>query len=139
MINRLLSVSGGTAQAGMRAVFLTANFLFAISLLVFVFFICVRMVSSTKRAGYITAGLTGCIFIYRMVWGGGIPPVLFVNHIEGCAGIFCCLAAIVGIFKGLLDEEGAEEYIHGRPYWCSLLLLLYGGFLLISIGTGAAM
>mgnify|MGYP006872984223 CR=1 FL=1 len=140
MINRLLSASSAhnATPDGIRAVFLTANFLFAMGVLVFVFFICVRMLSNTKTAGYATAGLIGCIFAYRLIWGGGMPSVLFENSIVGSIGTFCGLAAIAGIFRGLSEEEQAEEYIHGRLYWIGLLLLLYGSIILITLGMGTA-
>ena len=138
MINRLLSasVAHNSAQDGMHALFLMANFLFAMSLLVFVFFICARMLSNTKTAGYATAILLGCITAYRWVAEDGLPATLFTNSAAGIAGVLCCLAAVAGIFRGLYDEELSEEYVHGRLYWIALLLLLYGGFLLISIGVG---
>ncbi len=138
MINRLLSVSAAhsATQDGIRSIFLTANFLFAMSLLLFVFFICVRMVTNTKNAGCVTAGLVGCIFAYRMILGGGMPAGLFANSFIGIAGILCCIASVIGIFRGLLDEEMFEEYVHGRLYWCGMLLLLYGGFVQIAIGIG---
>lgn len=140
MINRLLSVSAAhsATQDGIRSMFLTANFLLAMSLLVFVFFICVRMITNTKKAGYVTAGLVACIITYRIIWGGGMPAVLFTNSMAGIAGILCCITSIAGIFRGLVDEEMAEEYVHRRPYWIGLLMLLYGGFLLTAFGLGAA-
>ena len=107
------------------------------SLLVFVFFICARMLSNTKIAGYTTSILLGCITAYRLVAGDGLPATLFANSAAGIAGVLCCLAAVAGIFRGLMDEEQAEAYVHRRLYWICLLLLLYGGFLLISIGVGA--
>lgn len=139
MINRLLSASAAhnATQDGISSLFLTANFLFAMSLLVFVFFICARMLSNTKTAGYVTVGLLGCITAYRLVAGDGLPSTLFANSAAGIAGVLCCLAAVAGIFRGLMDEEQAEAYVHRRLYWICLLLLLYGGFLLISIGVGA--
>lgn len=139
MINRLLSASAAhnATQDGIRSLFLTANFLFAMSLLVFVFFICTRMLSNTKTAGYVTVGLVGCIFAYRLVVGGGLPSALFVNSAAGIVGILCCIAAVAGIFRGLCDEEVAEEYVHRRIYWIGFLLLLYAGFLLVAIGMGA--
>lgn len=141
MINRILSALAvnNTTQDGIRSLFLTANFLFAMSLLLFVFFICARMLSNTKTAGYVTAGLIGCIAAYRLVTGSRLPSALYVNSAAGIAGIFCCLASVAGIFRGLLDEEIAEEYVHRRLYWISLLLLLYGGFLLTAFGLGAGM
>ena len=138
MINRLLSASAAhnATQDGIRSLFLTANFLLAMSLLVFVFFICARMLSNTKIAGYATSILLGCITAYRLVAGEGMPATLFANSAAGIAGVLCCLAAVAGIFRGLMDEELAEAYVHRRLYWICLLLLLYGGFLLISIGVG---
>ncbi len=121
---------------GIRADFISANFMLAIVLLVFVGFFCVRMLTSTKTACCVTVALVLCIMFYLQITDGTVMPI--VKKIEGdplrAVGAVCCIVSAVAVAKGLADEENAEQYMHGRGYWLACIAVLYLGLFWIGAG-----
>lgn len=114
---------------------LAANALFAIILLVFVGFFCVRMISNTKVSVATAGVMAGAIGLYYLYWNAWNFPQVTINHWV-MSGMVCCIAAVAGIVVGLMHEETQEEYVHGRSFWCGLVLLGYSGLVCISHGVG---
>jgi|GEM_PF-3381706 len=138
MIGRTLGLMAGMGDAvdGLRSGFLTANFMFAIVLLVFVVFICIRMLRNTKSACLVTAsGIFFVLFYVQLQFGAVLPALLVVirDSWRSVGAAFCVFAA-VAVVKGLADEEKRDEYVHHRLYWGSWILLMYAGLFLVSGG-----
>ena len=119
---------------GIRADLIYANYIIACLLPLFVIFLCIRMVSSTKKAGAVTILLTSVFvlfhreemipafrnFIHSIM--SGFPAIL--GTFLGCAGA-------IGLFKGLYDEEQSEDYVHKRAYWYGIITMIYVGIVLV--------
>ena len=124
---------------GIRADIIYANYIIACLLPLFVIFLCIRMVSSTKKAGAVTVLLAGVFvlfnreemipafsnFIHSITSG----PLAILGTILGCAGA-------VGLLKGLYDEEQSEDYVHKRAYWYGIIAMMYVGIVLVCHGSG---
>ena len=121
---------------GIRADFISANFMLAIVILVFVGFFCVRMLSNTKMASCLTAGIFLCVMLYLQITDGTVVPI--VKKIAGdplrAVGAVCCIVSAIAVAKGLTDEETAEKYVHGRGYWLTCIAVLYFGLFWIGAG-----
>ena len=121
---------------GIRADFISANFMLAIVILVFVGFFCIRMLSNTKTACIITAMIFICALLYLQIRFEIILPVIkaIANSIQRMVGTVCCILSTIAVVKGLADEEKSEQYVHRRAYWCACIALLYFGLFLIGAG-----
>ena len=138
MISQMLgSLIGHSEMAdGIRADFISANFMLAIVLLIFVGFFCIRMLSSTKTACIITVTVILCVLSYLQIKYEIILPVLMAvtKGIHRMAGAACCILSSITVVKGLADEEKSERYVHRRRYWCASIVLFYFGLFLIGAG-----
>lgn len=119
---------------GAKADFLAANALFAVFLLVFVGFFCIRMLSNTKIAAISTAWVSAVVCLHHLYQNDWDIPALSVFNGWIVLGAACCAAAAGGILLGLIHEEKEEEYVHRRRFWCGLVLLGYSGLVCISHG-----
>ena len=121
---------------GIRADFISANFMLAIVILVFVGFFCIRMLSNTKTACIITAMIFICALLYLQIRFEIILPVIkaIANSVQRMVGTVCCILSAIAVVKGLTDEEKSEQYVHRRAYWCACIALLYFGLFLIGAG-----
>ena len=118
---------------GIRADIISANFMLAIVILVFVGFFCIRMLSNTKTACVITATIFLCLLLYLQIRFEIILPAIkaITNSIQRIVGAVCCVLSAIAVVKGLADEENSEQYVHRRAYWCACIALLYFGLFLI--------
>ena len=124
---------------GIRADLIYANYIIACLLPLFVIFLCIRMVSSTKKAGALTVLLTVIFVLFHreemmpafsnFIDGITSGPLAILGTILGCAGAF-------GLFKGLYDEEQSEDYVHKRAYWYGIIAMMYVGIVLACHGSG---
>lgn len=122
---------------GIRADLIYANYIIACLLPLFVIFLCIRMVSSTKKAGALTILLTGVFVLFHreemqpafisIINNFTASPLALLGVVLGCAGA-------VGLLKGLYDEEQSEEYVHRRTYWYGIILSMYVGLVLVCHG-----
>ena len=121
---------------GIRADLISANFMLAILILVFVGFFCIRMLSNTKTACIITAMIFICALLYLQIRFEIILPVIkaIANSVQRMVGTVCCILSAIAVVKGLTDEEKSEQYVHRRAYWCACIALLYFGLFLIGAG-----
>ena len=138
MISQMLgSLIGHSEMAnGIRADLISANFMLAIVILVFVGFFCIRMLSNTKTACVITATIFLCVLLYLQIRFEIILPAIkaITNSIQRIVGAVCCVLSAIAAVKGLADEENSEQYVHRRAYWCACIALLYFGLFLIGAG-----
>ena len=124
---------------GIRAELIYANYIIACLLPLFVIFLCIRMVSSTKKAGALTILLAGVFFFFfreemipafsNFIHSVTSGPLAILGTILGCAGAF-------GLLKGLYDEEQSEGYVHKRAYWYGIIAMIYVGIVLACHGSG---
>jgi len=124
---------------GIRADFIYANYIIACMLPLFVIFLCIRMVSNTKKAGTFTVLLTGLFVLFHweemqsafisIVKSIAVSPLAIFGAVLGCTGG-------VGLLKGLYDEEQSEEYVHKRQYWNGIIAIMYLGIVLACHGSG---
>ncbi|MBR4908551.1 MAG: hypothetical protein IKZ43_06040 [Acidaminococcaceae bacterium] len=121
---------------GIRADLISANFMLAIVILVFVGFFCIRMLSNTKTACILTVTIFICVLLYLQIRFEIILPVIkaIINSIQRIVGVACCVLSAIAVVKGLADEEKSEQYVHRRAYWCACIVLLYFGLFLIGAG-----
>lgn len=116
---------------------LMANFLFALALVVFVVFFCLRSASSTKTSVLIMlASMTVFpVFFPAMVQdlAEGLMRILSTS-VPGKIGILCCAVSVAMLLAGFSDEEKSEEYVHGRLYWTGAVLCGYCGLFFTSVG-----
>ena len=119
-----------------RADLISANFMLAIVILVFVGFFCIRMLSNTKTACIITAAIFLCVLLYLQIRFEIILPVIkaITNSIQRIGGTVYCVLSAIAVVKGLADEEKSEQYVHRRTYWCACIVMLYVGLFLIGAG-----
>ena len=138
MISQMLgSIIGHSEMAdSIRADLISANFMLAIVILVFVGFVCIRMLSNTKTACIITATIFLCVLLYLQIRFEIILPAIkaITNSIQRIVGAVCCVLSAIAVVKGLADEENSEQYVHRRAYWCACIALLYFGLFLIGAG-----
>ena len=142
MMRNALNVASMYQQPaeGFKLNILTANLLFALALLVFVVFFCVRMISNTKIAA---------IAVFTCVVAGGAYHIshmasayevfcLLLGSVPIIFGFFCCMLSTCAIVLALAEEENSEEYVHGRKFYGSFIVLFYIGLLLFAttIDTG---
>ena len=122
-----------TEVTGIRADLIYTNYVIACLLPLFVIFLCIRMVSSTKKAGALTFLLTGVFATWHRV---EIQPavVSIINRIASnppsAAGVMLACLGACGLLKGLYDEEQSEQYVHSRIYWYGIVAMMYAGILL---------
>ena len=124
---------------GIRAELIYANYIIACLLPLFVIFLCIRMVSSTKKAGALTILLAGVFVLFNreeiipafsnFIHSVTSGPLAILGTILGCAGAF-------GLLKGLYDEEQSEGYVHKRAYWYGIIAMIYVGIVLACHGSG---
>jgi len=105
----------------------------------FCHFLCIRMVSNTKKAGAFTVLLTGLFVLFHweemqsafisIVKSIAVSPLAIFGAVLGCTGVF-------GLLKGLYDEEQSEEYVHKRQYWNGIIAIMYLGIVLACHGSG---
>ena len=124
---------------GIRADFIYANYIIACVLPLFVIFLCIRMVSNTKKAGAFTILLTGLFVMFHweemrpafisIIKSIAVSPLAIFGVVLGCTGF-------VGLIKGLYDEEQSEEYVHKRQYWNGIIVIMYLGIVLACHGSG---
>ena len=121
---------------GIRADLISANFMLAIVILVFVGFFCIRMLSDTKTACIITAAILLCVLLYLQIRFEIILSVIkaITNGLQRIVGAICCVLSAIAVVKGLSDEEKSEQYVHRRAYWCACIVMLYFGLFLIGAG-----
>ena len=122
---------------GIRADLIYANYIIACLLPLFVIFLCVRMVSSTKKAGVLTFLLTSVFIAFH--WKETYPA--FISLIESVAsrpmailGVVLGYLGVCGLCKGLYDEEQSEEYVQKRTYWYGIIAITYLGIFLACHG-----
>lgn len=127
-------------EGGFKLNILTANLLFALALLFFVVFFCIRMVTNTKTATIYTliCLLAGSFYHISHMQSAGEVFSLLAGSIFAILGFACCLIACCGIVFGLSKEEKVEEYAYGKVYYGSFIFLFYLGLLLFSssVDTG---
>ena len=124
---------------GIRADLVYANYIIACMLPLFVIFLCIRMVSNTKKAGALTILLTGAFVLFHreemqpafisFINSIAASPLAILGVVLGCAGA-------VGLLKGLYDEEQSEEYVHKRKYWYGIIVIMYVGIVLACHRSG---
>ena len=124
---------------GIRADFIYTNYIIACVLPLFVIFLCIRMVSNTKKAGAFTILLTGLFVMFHweemrpafisIIKSIAVSPLAIFGVVLGCTGF-------VGLIKGLYDEEQSEEYVHKRQYWNGIIVIMYLGIVLACHGSG---
>ncbi len=125
--------------SGLRADLIYANYIIACLLPLFVIFLCIRMVSSTKKAGALTFFLAVVFVLFNRA---EMLPVLngFVDGITSgpaaMLGAFLGFLGALGLFKGLYDEEQSGEYVHKRRYWYGTVAVLYAGIVLACHAAG---
>ncbi|MBQ5345259.1 MAG: hypothetical protein J6F33_08710 [Acidaminococcaceae bacterium] len=138
MIGQMLgSMIGRSEMAdGIRADLISANFMFAIVLLVFVGFFCIRMLSNTKTACTLTVTVFLCVLLYLQLRFEFILPILMAitNSFQRIAGTVCCAFSAIAVVKGLADEEKSEQYVHRKGYWWMCVAVLYFGLFLVGAG-----
>ena len=138
MISQMLgSIIGHSEMAdSIRADLISANFMLAIVILVFVGFFCIRMLSNTKTACILTVTIFICVLLYLQIRFEIILPVIkaIINSIQRIVGAVCCFFSAIVMVKGLSDEEKNEQYVHRRAYWCACIAVLYFGLFLIGAG-----
>lgn len=127
-------------EGGFRLNILTANLLFALALLFFVVFFCIRMITNTKTASICTLCciMAGSIYHISHMQSAYEVFTLLAGSIFAILGFVCCLIGCCGIVFGLFKEEKIEEYAYGKAYYCSFIFLFYLGLLLFSssVDTG---
>ena len=122
---------------GIRADFIYANYIIACLLPLFVIFLCIRMVSSTKKAGVLTFLMTGMFSAFH--WKEMYPAVVSLfdsiaaSPLAIIGTVLACLGGC-GLCKGLYDEEQSEEYVHKRIYWYGIIATMYLGIFLACHG-----
>ena len=121
---------------GIHADLISANFMFAIVLLVFVGFFCIRMLSNTKTACTLTVTVFLCVLLYLQLRFDIILPLVkaMTNSFQRIAGTICCVFSAMAVVKGLADEEKREQYVHRKGYWWMCVAVLYFGLFLLSAG-----
>ena len=97
------------------------------------------MVSNTKKAGAFTILLTGLFVMFHweemrpafisIIKSIAVSPLAIFGAVLGCTGV-------VGLLKGLYDEEQSEEYVHKRQYWNGIIVIMYLGIVLACHGSG---
>ena len=120
--------------------FMLANYIFAMLLIFFVFFIFLRMMSNTKTAGVLIVILgiafTGYILYKDKEFLHGVLALQY--SLIALAGVGICVISAIGFFFGFLDEEETEEYIHKKGYWAAMVVLAYLGTFCVALGTNVA-
>ncbi len=122
---------------GIRADFIYANYIIACLLPLFVIFLCIRMVSNTKKAGVLTFLLIGVFAAFH--WKEMYPAVISLSDniaaspLAILGTVLACLGGC-GLCKGLYDEEQSEEYVHKRIYWYGIIATMYLGIFLACHG-----
>ena len=138
MIGQMLgSMIGRSEMAdGIRADLISANFMFAIVLLVFVGFFCIRMLSNTKTACTLTVTVFLCVLLYLQIRFDIILPLVkaITNSFQRITGTACCVFSSIAVVKGLADEEKSEQYVHRKGYWWLCVAVLYSGLFLVGAG-----
>ncbi len=125
--------------SGLRADLIYANYIIACLLPLFVIFLCIRMVSSTKKAGVLTVLLATVFVLFNRdvmlpVLNGFIDGITFGP--AAMLGAFLGFLGALGLFKGLYDEEQSEEYVHKRKYWYATVAIMYAGIVLACHAVG---
>ena len=110
--------------SGLRADLIYANYIIACLLPLFVIFLCIRMVSSTKKAGVVMLPV-----LNGFADGIASGPAAMLGVLLGFLGA-------LGLFKGLYDEEQSEEYVHKRKYWYGTVAVMYAGIVLACHAVG---
>jgi len=137
MIGQMLGSMVGRSEMadGIRADLISANFMFAIVLLVFVGFFCIRMLSNTKTACTLTVTVFLCVLLYLQLRFDILPLVkAMTNSFQRIAGTICCVFSAMAVVKGLADEEKSEQYVHRKGYWWMCVAVLYFGLFLVGAG-----
>ena len=122
-----------TEVTGIRADLIYTNYVIACLLPLFVIFLCIRMVSNTKKAGVLTLLLSGVFAAWHRE---EIKPAVisFIHSIASnpaaAAGVMLACLGACGLFKGLHDEEQSEQYVHRRVYWYGIIAMMYMGIFL---------
>ena len=90
---------------GIRADFIYANYIIACMLPLFVIFLCIRMVSNTKKAGAFTVLLTGLFVLFHweemqsafisIVKSIAVSPLAIFGAVLGCTGVCRFIKRIV--------------------------------------------
>ena len=119
-----------TEVTGIRADLIYTNYVIACLLPLFVIFLCIRMVSSTKKAGVLTFLLSGVFAAWHRE---EIQPAVisFIHSVASnppsAAGVILACLGACGLLKGLYDEEQSEQYVHRRIYWYGIIGMIYMG------------
>ena len=137
MRNILPLITTNPEVTGIRADFIYTNYIIACLLPLFVIFLCIRMVSSTKKAGVLTILLVGVFTSFH--WKETYPAVMsLINSIASSPlailGVVLGLIGALGLCKGLYDEEQSEEYVHKRKYWYGIIAIIYLGIFMACHG-----
>ena len=125
--------------SGLRADLIYANYIIACLLPLFVIFLCIRMVSSTKKAGVLTLLLVAVFALFNRTEMLPVMHGIIDGIVSGPAamlGAFLGFLGALGLFKGLYDEEQSGEYVHKRKYWYGTVAVMYAGIVLACHAVG---
>ena len=139
MRNFFLFFTASPEISGLRADLIYANYIIACLLPLFVIFLCIRMVSSTKKAGVLTLLLVAVFALFNRTEMLPVMHGIIDGIVSGPAamlGAFLGFLGALGLFKGLYDEEQSGEYVHKRKYWYGTVAVMYAGIVLACHAVG---
>ena len=114
-----------------------ANFLFAVALIIFIMFFCVRSLTNTKIATFVivVSFIPFLLYFYEATKNlfNTICYLATASSFGGVGLVFCIISIVMLLF-GFRDEELSIQYVHTRFYWIVMVIFGYIGFFLISVG-----
>ena len=116
---------------------LLTNLMFAVSLIVFVMFFCIRSLSNTKTASFIIVVSFIPFLLFFPVVIQNLYNNLYYLCTQTCAGkvgLAFCVISLIMLLLGFRDEELSVQYVHSRFYWISMVVFAYFGLFMVSIG-----
>ena len=116
--------------------FINAICLFAVFLIIFAVFFCIRMVSNTSFALKLTTISFALCMGYAEYKAHEISDILAkTSNLGAFTGAIVFLVGCFFLFKGLGDEEDTEDYVHNHFYWFCSIIIIYIGLLFIALNT----